>query len=529
MTTLALVVLGAAVALGISRFLKVPAAGPAILAGFALKHLHAPLEANLVRSGLLLSATFLIFAMGAQIDRRDLTAYRRAAFAATALYLLVTAAIAAVVGAWLGFDVRGVGYLGLALASSSTLVAVELLSRRERLFEPVGRYVLAVVITQDVAVILVLVLLVLMPAAPEELLRGAVALMGMGAAFFGARTWLLPRLFVRASFSEEERLLLVVSTLFVFMGAAWWGGLPVVLGAYLAGALLSRFPVGGIVRAQIAAFSDFFIILFFVLLGAVLQVPRPTALIAEILLAVSVFLLRPMLLLPLAIRAGMSIRAAIEAIALLGQAGELGLIVALVGLQEGQVGEKVVSIVAFVAVITSTLTPWLSRHKTVWWLTHRYPGRSRAVPTRQHAGARVVLIGCGEGGQALLEGLRTEGVPVVVVDEDPAVVAALERQGVLALRGDAAHEEVLGAAGTREATAIVSTMRRIEDNLELLRRHPGKPVLVRVFSAEEAEQVRARGGLPVVESELASEAAVRWYRKRQEAQAAEGAGKAGAA
>ena len=107
--------------------------------------------------------------------------------------------------------------------------------------------------------------------------------------------------------------------------------------------------------------------------------------------------------------------------------------------------------------------------------------------------------------------LRSAGASVVVVEEDPDVVRRLAGQGVATVRGDGGDPEVLRRAGASRAAAIVSTMRRMDDNARLLATFGHVKILVRVFSGEQARAVRDGGGVPVVEAELAAGAALDWY------------------
>jgi monovalent cation:H+ antiporter-2, CPA2 family len=525
-TTIALAIVAAALALGLARWRRLPAAALAILAGVGLNASSAPLDQELVRSGLLLAATFLVFAVGAEIDRNEIARYRRAAIVVTAMYLAVTAAIAFSMWTVLKLDALTVTYLVLALGSSSTLVAVELLRRREQFFEPVGRFVTGVAIAQDRAVILALSLVVAVAGGAAQTARALAAMVALVIGAWIAVRWVAPRALIGSRLSEEERLLFVLGLLFAFAGVCWWAGLPIVLGAYLTGVVLSPFPIGATIRSQVASFSDFFTVLFFVFLGVVIEVPQPTQLLAEIVLIATVLLLRPLLLLPIARRVGMTVRSSSEAIALLAYSGELGLAVVLVGIDHGHVGTDLLSIVAVVVVVTMSLEPFLSSERAVWWLTRRYPGRRR-TPAAPSLRDHVVLIGCGEGGGVLLDHLESKGSPVVVVDDDPSVIDALDRRGVPAVRGDGGDSAVLRAAGADAALAIVSTMRRMRDNTRLLARFRSVPVLVRVFSETDADQVRRLGGLPVVEASLATGAILQWYEQTVRDSPGQGAAQSG--
>jgi uncharacterized protein YbjT (DUF2867 family) len=128
----------------------------------------------------------------------------------------------------------------------------------------------------------------------------------------------------------------------------------------------------------------------------------------------------------------------------------------------------------------------------------------------------VLLLGCGDNGMPLMETLLSSGHEVVVVDDDPAVVAALQEGGVRTIRGDATDPRALWLAGARDARLVVSTIRRPLDNLPLIRGLRGVPVVVRVFEAAEGALIRAAGGTPIPYSEAAAEDFMRWLAQAEE-------------
>jgi Trk K+ transport system NAD-binding subunit len=131
----------------------------------------------------------------------------------------------------------------------------------------------------------------------------------------------------------------------------------------------------------------------------------------------------------------------------------------------------------------------------------------RAAPPRDH----VLLLGCGSGGMPLLETLFAAGQEVVVIDDDPEVVARLRRGDVKCIRGDAADPQALSEAGAHQARIISSTIRRPRDNQRLLQNVHGPTVLVRVFEDEDADWVRELGGTPIVYSAAAADDFIRWF------------------
>ena len=76
MITVGLILAAAAVALGLGMRTGVPTSVLAIAAGVLLQVISAPVDAPLVRDSLLIAATFLVFAVGAELERKPLRAYR---------------------------------------------------------------------------------------------------------------------------------------------------------------------------------------------------------------------------------------------------------------------------------------------------------------------------------------------------------------------------------------------------------------------------------------------------------------------
>lgn len=514
MITITWVIVAAALALGLSMRTRIPASVLAIVAGIGLRLSPTSLNLDLARDGLLLAATFLVFTVGAEIDRRPLQPHRRAALGMTALAFVVTAAGGGVLYLTMDLDRWSVVYLVVALASGSTLLVFDVLRQRERFFEPIGRLVTATTLAQDVIVLIALSVLAAVAAmehgGPHA---GGEALLGLAGLALGAwatARWLAPWAMTRAGFDEEERLLFVLLILFAFAGAARWTGNPLVVGAYFAGLGISRFPSGGIARSYLKSFSDFFTMVFYVTLGMLVAAPNVTELIVESALVTALLLARSFVLLPLVRSLRLTVRASIEAVTLLTAAGELAVIVGLVGMELGHVGDHTLGVIAVVVVVTTSVAPWLSSDPMTWRLTRWYP-TSRATAIEPRPRDHVLLLGCGETGTTLLQRLAGTSVDVVVVDDDPEVIAALQKRDIRALRGDGASRDTLELAGASDATAIVSTMRRWEDNLRLLSMLKRPRIFVRVFSEPDAERVRELGGIPVTEVEVATQALLEWH------------------
>jgi CPA2 family monovalent cation:H+ antiporter-2 len=301
----------------------------------------------------------------------------------------------------------------------------------------------------------------------------------------------------------------MLAMLFSLVGTASFFGLPLVVGAFAAGIAISRFPTSGLLRVQIAGLSDFFTALFFVVLGYFSSVPDFSKWPLATGLVTIIVIGRPLLASLIARKCGLTARPAIECGLLLGQAGEIGLVIALTSLEAGQIDPQTFGLVATVAAISMMPTPFLATGHVTSWILHALPIRRR-TNAKLRARGHIVMLGFGAAGRWVLKELTTAGHKVVVVDDDPAVVSQLEQMDIRCVLGCGSERHVLDAAGAGHAKAILCSMRRVADAEKVLRRVHGIPILARVFEASDAERVRKLGGIPIMNSIASARRFIEW-------------------
>ncbi|HUE95296.1 MAG TPA: cation:proton antiporter [Longimicrobiaceae bacterium] len=509
MIGLALLLVASAAAFGIARLLRLPAVPFLLVAGLVMRVFGALPERELLEDAVQLGLAVLVFAAGIELNPRRVGSQARAAVRVGFLQfvLLATAGFGAVT--LLGADFQQAIYLSLALAASSTLLVVRLLQQRKQMFEPFGRLVLGVLLIQDMLVILLLPILVGVPEGIGEVVRGLGTIAVLVAAAFASIRWLAPFLILRLDLDEEGLLLVTLALLFLFMGAASWLGLPLIAGAFLGGVALSSFPINGIVRGQLQSLTDFFLAIFLTALGGLIGVPTWSDLGIALILTLLVVVLTPPLVTVIAEAAGLSARASIDAGLLLAQTSEFSLVVALQGWATGHLPESGLTIVVIVTMATMFLTPFIATDRMTWRLMAYHPLRHRGEFGEPPSG-HVLLLGCGDNGMPLLETLLGAGHSVVVVDDDPSVIEALQEGDVPCIRGDGSDFDVLQRAGAQNAAVVISTMRRPRDSLHVLRRIRNVPVLVRVFDDDDAKRIARHGGIPISYADAATEDFFSW-------------------
>lgn len=516
MTALGLILAVAAMGCAVSRLTGMPLLPLYLIGGWLLgvSGIHGTEE--IATEALQLGVAVLVFLAGAELNPQRLRGgITRVLF----LTLVPMAATATAVFFWAKYNSVSTPAsldIACALAGSSTIVALRQLRRLSQTLEPFGRLVTAVQIVQDFILFGVLVVLDVLPEGWMAVaLALASSLILLGAAYVLQST-VIPWVVSTLHPGEETLLMLMLAMLFSFVGVASFLGLPIVVGAFAAGVAISRFPTNGLLRVQIAALGDFFTALFFVVLGYFADIPDLSHLPLAAGLVGIIVIGRPVLSSVLARKCGLTARPAIDSGLLLGQAGEIGLVIALAALEAGHIDAPTFGLVALVTALSMMPTPFLATERTTSWLLHTLPIRRRSLRQLRTRG-HVLMLGFGAAGRWVLKELSEAGHKVVVVDDDPAVIAQLEKMDVRCILGCGSERHVLDAAGASHAKAILCSMRRVSDAENVLRIVHGIPILARVFETADAERVRKLGGIPVLNSSASARRFIDWL-DTQEAQ-----------
>jgi Kef-type K+ transport system membrane component KefB/Trk K+ transport system NAD-binding subunit len=237
-------------------------------------------------------------------------------------------------------------------------------------------------------------------------------------------------------------------------------GVEVILGAFLAGAILS---VGGqgqesTLREKLDAIGyGFFIPIFFIMAGtrfdlqALLLSPRSLILVTILVIAAYLIKLIPSFL----FRSLFSWRETIAAGVLLSSRLSLIIAASAIALDLGIISTSTNSAVLLVAMVTCTFSPILFNRIL--------------APTLEAKRRRVVILGTGQLAVLLGQRLRQSEEEVIFIGPDQAQLARLSEQGFDVCRGDPTDQHVLEQAGLPTARALLAVTKRPEIMSEVCR------------------------------------------------------------
>lgn len=489
------------------------AIGPRIGLGWVAD--SAPIE-TVARLGL----AFLLFIVGLEINPRKLLAGGRKIVALTSVqvagsFVLVFAA------AWLlGQGGMASFYLAVAGAFSSTMITVKLLSDQNELDTLPGRVTLGVLLFQDVLAIAVLAL---QPSfgSGQALPLGMMALsvlkgFGLLAGAAAISRFVLPMLFHWVAKVPEVLLLSAVSWCFLVCYTATLLGFSEAMGALIAGVSIGQYPYTIDLVAKIRSLRDFFVTLFFVSLGMLLELPSVSQTLAAVVLTVVVLTSRAATIWPMAKLLGYGNRVGILSTIHLAQTGEFGLVAVLLGAAKyGHIQAHTVTLVIILLLVTSTLSTYLFQFShplartMLRWLGRRGAdeshGQTEADEVDEERPA-IMLVGCFRTGSLLIHELRNRNLPVSVIDFNPRLRSQLEKLGVPFVYGDISHLDTLEHSGADRARALVVPISddflRGTDNARLIRNlrrvNPDARIIVTATSLEQARTLYDLGADYVV-------------------------------
>jgi len=455
-----------------------------------------------------LGLTFLMFIVGLEIDVKKLVRGGRQASLVTVVQVVGAVLLGWLAAVALGFRSLEAVYLGIAVAFSSTMIVVKLLSDRGELDTLPGRTTVGVLLLQDVLAIVVLAIQpTLGGGAPGDAATGSLppvvqmalaAVKGLllVAVAVGVSRYVLPILFRWVAMLPEIMLLSAVTWCFLVCYVAVKLGFSPAMGALIAGASISAYPYTLDVVAKIRGLRDFFVTLFFVSLGMLLADPSlPGSSGGErvlawlklggmgLLLAVVVVLARFATVWPMARVLNYDNRVGVLSSLHLSQISEFALVVVILGGPAGMlkhVGPEVVSLVVVLMIITATASTYLIQSSHA--ITRLVVRHTRDTPLcdrisgddhdRGSIAAPIMLIGCFRVGSSLVHELLKSGRRFSVIDFNPELRDRLQELNVPCLYGDISHLDTLCHAGVDQADVLVVPVSddflRGTDNMRLL-------------------------------------------------------------
>lgn len=520
---------GVALILGfIAERIKIPALVGYLVAGIIIGPATPGFVADVNIASQLseIGVMLLMFGVGLHFSFSDLLAVKRIAIPGAVVQMGLATVLGMSMALWWGWSLGSGLIFGLSLSCASTVVLLKALEARGVLGSMNGRIAVGWLVVEDLATVLVLVLLP--PLA--SVLGGAVVASAEArplwvtigqtllqvSAFIalmlivGRRVlpWLLWQV-ARTGSRELFTLAVIATAISIAYGASALFNVSFALGAFFAGSVMSESELSHRAAEESLPLRDAFSVLFFVSVGMLFDhtilIEQPIHLLGVVAI---IILGKSLAALALVIAFRYPLNTALTVAASLAQIGEFSFILAGLGLSLGLMPAEGMSLVLAGALISIALNPLLFAAIAPFqrWLLKRSelarnleqrqdPYAELPMSTeRKYLDGQIVLIGYGRVGHRIAKALEARDIPYVVAEQNRELVENLRKNGIVAVSGSAADPAVLIQAHIANAAMLVVAtpdplnVRQIVDTARAL--NPNIEIVLRTHSEDESRLLR---------------------------------------
>lgn len=420
--------------------------------------------------------------------------------------VLFTSAIGFWVTTLLGYPPMTAFYISVALTFSSTIIILKLLTDKKEQNKLYGKIAIGFLLVQDIVATFALV--IASASGQGNLDYHEVLLLAAKGIALVAATILFANVVIRkmsAFLAKSQELLFLFAIAWGFgIGTLFYeAGFSLEVGALLAGVALAQMPYAQEISSRLRPLRDFFIVVFFIALGAKLNISELSGIMWQALgLSAFVLIGNPIIVMSIMGVLGYTRKTSFNAGLAVAQISEFSLIFMLLGLKNGQIDETAITLVTLIGIITIALSSYMIIYSD--WLyqkLERYLRIFERKNTRSEKESRkhhdAILFGYRHGGSEFVRVFKSVAKRYVVVDYDPEAIERMEHHSIPYLYGDATDLELLEEVELPHAKLVVSNLTDHRTNTFLLSHleqvNPEAVVICHADTIQEAAELYGLG------------------------------------
>ncbi|WP_298610590.1 monovalent cation:proton antiporter family protein [uncultured Thiothrix sp.] len=466
---------------------------------------------------------FLLFAIGLEFSVSQFMAMRRTVLGLGGLQMVFSTLIGFILLNYLNVSWQGAIVAAGAMALSSTAIVVKQLTDQGEMHERHGQLALGILLFQDIAVVPFIIAIPLLSnnteADPDFIVMALHAFGNMLvlAIMLVTAHYVLRPLFQKVANAQSVELF-NITVLLVALTSAWVTqslGMSLALGAFLAGMMLSETEYKHQIETEIRPFRDILMGLFFITVGAKLNLavlPELWLSILWLLLGIVVF--KAVLIGGLVRLFGNNKGIAVRTGLVLAQGGEFGFALLSLALSYGLLTADEVQADLAAIVISMAIAPLIIRSNdkvtrkllSDSYLRQRYKDAHAFRQEVKEIDNHVIICGYRRVGQGLARLLEEQGVPYLGLELDSKIVTEAWEAGESVYYADASRTEILMAAGIQRARLVVITVVDTEIAKEITeaarKKNKNIPIVVRARDDTYLEALVKLGATEVLPESL---------------------------
>ena len=419
---------------------------------------------------------FLLFLVGIKLDVRVFRDIGKISIVTGVGQIVFTTLIGIMISLALGFSLIESAFIAIALTFSSTIIIVKLLSDKNEINSLHGRISIGFLIVQDFVAIFILAGISTFSSTSASIEGIALNFLILLIIFIISLKFLSIKIFDLFSKNSELIFIGAISWCFAFTSLAFLLGFSKEIGAFLAGVSLASLPHTHQISAKLKYLRDFFIVLFFIVLGSnFVFTSSNIVLVPAIVFSLFVLIGNPIIVYIIMTLLGYKSRTSFFSGLTVAQISEFSLILILLAQKNGFVSDSTVAIITLVAVITITVSTYfivyntklyaiLEKYVPIIKKQNHFEKKFTKMEEKKYS---LVCIGFNEAAKRLFSPDNEYLDKILVVDFDPRALKEASDQGLDTLYGDISDIETIDHIKQKKPKIILSNITDLETSLML--------------------------------------------------------------
>lgn len=427
--------------------------------------------------------TILLFIVGLHLSPNVIKEVGKVSLFGGLGQIILTACCGYVVSLLLGIPHLQALYVAMALTFSSTIIILKMFSDKGELHKLHGKVSVGLLLIQDlVAIFLLIFVSSFAQSSAENSFTAIVALLiikmlGIFAVLFFISKYIFNRTVHFLAQSQELLFLFSIGWGLGLASLFYILGLSVEVGALVAGVTISLTPFADGIASRLKPLRDFFIVLFFILLGSEMVLGTISQiLLPAIILSLFVLIIKPLIIFILMNLLGYKTRTSFETGIALAQVSEFSLILATLGLNAGHLDEQTLSLITLVGLVTIAGSSYMMLSSEQLYsilrdvlkrIEIRHNKKEAQLSTQP---PELVLFGYDKVGHDFIQAFSKIGSNYVVIDLNPKTIREMLENNVPFKYGDAEDIEFLQELNLQHIKMCVSTIPTFKANALLIQK-----------------------------------------------------------
>lgn len=408
---------------------------------------------------------FLVFIFGLKLEPERLKSVAKESQAMTTVQVTVVGLFTYITSLIIGLNVIDAIYVSIAASLSSSLIGMQLVNKEIEIELLHGKLAESTQLIQDLIAITAVITLNSFYSNSNNILTHA--LLGLGLLITAGLIRRYVFSWIAEGIDEDRELMVLTSLSFLtgFIALAQYFQLSTVVGAFAAGIAISKFPYNIEVVDTMEPLKDFFSVLFFVSIGALMVFPNfKTIMIAAVLLFFSQ-IVKPAVAVTVLIGQGYDKRTAHLTGANIDQISEFALIIAIQAFISGLISQDAFQGIILAASSSFMISSYTSRHGEKIHEKLKdfelFPPSNKKIEEKSSVEGlkdHVILVGYDTQGKLVAEALKDEDEEFIIIENNPDKINEAQENEDNYVFGDAMDDSTWEKASYKDSTMIISTV-----------------------------------------------------------------------